>query len=321
VNDFLCAIAPWSAALCAALAHPAHCYADVYPLQFSISEEKMVETIPEKDRDFAFIIPGKTETYIYTEEIDYYKDYQRSYFAITCKKAGWDCMRHYEILANGCIPYFDDLEKCDPLTLFFLPKNLILEAMHLPGVSRLAIDHSQFDRTRYNQILEKLLEHTRKHLTLKAMAAYLLDTMHYSGTGKILFLSEDPYPDYLRCSTLAGLKQLLGDRIIDIPKVEHIYTNYPGDARDLHGKGFSYTKVVEDFPVDRENIEKRIQNKEFDLIIYGSVHRGLKFYDLVSQVYDPDQIIYICGEDKHTCQYIHLPHLFLREFEAYTEEK
>ena len=39
-------------------------------------------------------------------ESDYYKDYQRSYFAITCKKGGWDCLRHYEILANAVSPTF-----------------------------------------------------------------------------------------------------------------------------------------------------------------------------------------------------------------------
>ena len=29
----------------------------------------------------------------------------KKYFWITIK-AGWDCLRHYEILMNGCIPYF-----------------------------------------------------------------------------------------------------------------------------------------------------------------------------------------------------------------------
>ena len=61
-------------------------FANVYPIQFSISQTKVVRGLPPKDRDFAFIVPGKLDTYIYTEEADYYKDYQRSYFAITTKK-------------------------------------------------------------------------------------------------------------------------------------------------------------------------------------------------------------------------------------------
>ena len=60
-----------------------------------------MSAIPEKDLDFAFLIPGRGETYIYQTEPEYYENYQRAYFALTCKKGGWDCMRHYEILASG----------------------------------------------------------------------------------------------------------------------------------------------------------------------------------------------------------------------------
>ena len=52
------------------------------------------------------LIPGKLDTYIYEKERDYYDMYFNSLFALTYKKAGWDCLRHYEILANGCILYF-----------------------------------------------------------------------------------------------------------------------------------------------------------------------------------------------------------------------
>ena len=291
-------------------------HAEVYPMQFSIAEEKIVKEIPHKDLDFAPLIPGKLSTYIYTKESDYRRDYQRSYFAVTCKKGGWDCMRHYEILANGCIPYFVNLDECDCNTMYFLPKSLIKEAMNLPGVSYMSIDHEKFDKVRYFEILNQLLEHTRQYLTTKNMAAYLLGKINYSGRGKILFLSNSVAPDYMRCSTLAGLKELLGDRIVDVPKIEHIYKNYSGKVEQLDGKGFSYTKTIEDIPVDRSNIEQRIRNGEFDLIIYGSVHRGLRFHGLVVRSYSPDKIIYLCGEDAHRCTYTHSRHLFLREFEA-----
>jgi hypothetical protein len=151
-------------------------------------------------------------------------------------KAGWDCMRHYEILANGCIPYF--LDQCPAKTMYLLPKELIKEAMNLEGVSYLQIDHSKFNYKRYYEILDELLEYTRNHLTIKSMANYLLRTVDYSGIGKILYLSQDPGPDYLRCLMLAGLKELLGgDRVIDFPKINHIYTSYPrGNVRSLYGK-------------------------------------------------------------------------------------
>jgi hypothetical protein len=291
------------------------------PIGFSMPESKIVDDVPEKDQDFAYIIPGDLSTYIYERESDYYKDYQRSYFALTRKKAGWDCLRHYEILANGCIPYFIDLDQCDENTMSFLPKELIKEAMHLEGVSLMHIDHQKFDRAKYHEILEKLLTYTREHLTTKQIASYILKSVNYSGEGKILYLSQDINPDYLRCLVLEGFKELLNDRIVDIPKIPHIYKNYPQDILNLYGRGMTYTKLIEDLPVNRENIEQRIAGREFDLIIYGSVHRGLPYYDLVVKTYEPDRIVYLCGEDAHRCQFSHLHNLFLREFEAYVHQE
>lgn len=290
--------------------------ADIFPIQFSIPEIKIVRNIPSKDRDFAFIIPGKLDTYIYDKEDDYYKDYQRSYFAITKCKAGWDCLRHYEILANGSIPYFLDLEHCPKTIMTLLPKELILKAMHLEGVHEGYIDHEKFDIEQYYQILEELLNYTREHLTTKKMAEYVLKTVNYTGCGKILYLTKDIYPDYLRCLTLIGLKELLGaDRVIDIPKIPHIYTNYSQDLGKLYGKGMSYSHILPDIEINRENIEERIKNKEFDLIIYGSIHRGTPYLQLVQHVYESEKVIYFCGEDFHHCQAKNLNcrYLFLRE--------
>lgn len=302
-------------------------YSDPFPIQFAIPEVKIIKEVPTKNRDFAFIIPGDLKTYIYNNELEYYKGYQNSYFAITRAKGGWDCMRHYEILANGCIPYFIDIDKCNPNTMIGLPKDLIWEAMHLDGVPRinveqsfnpknLKIDHKRFNKKKYYEILNKLLDHTRKYLTTRAMAEYLLRKINYNGTGTVLYLSNEPTPDYMRCCMLIGLKELLGDRVIDYPKIEHIYKTYP-DSHHLYGRGFSYTRVSEDFTIDRENIEQRIKNKEFDIVIYGSVHRGLRFHDTVCNVYDKHSIAYICGEDSHKCEFSHWNNLFLREFDAY----
>lgn len=291
--------------------------ASPFPLQFSIPACKVIRQIPKKDQDFAYLIPGQLETYIYDSESAYYQDYQRSYFGVTCKKLGWDCMRHYEILANGCIPYFLDLDSCDLQTMHFLPRDLIKEAMNLEGVSLLKIDHEKFDKSKYFKILKKLLEYTYKHLTTESMAKYFLETIKYSGDGKILFLSQDSGPDYLRCCTLIGLKEILKDRIIDYPKIEHIYQTYQGNILELYGKGMSYTKIVEDFPVNREDIAQRILKKEFDIIIYGSVERGLPFHQLVQELYEGDEIVYICGEDQ-PCDNSDKLMFFLREFEKIT---
>ena len=48
--------------------------------------------------------------------------YSNSIFAITNKKLGWDCLRHYEILMNGCIPLFFNIKDCPKSILQTLPK-------------------------------------------------------------------------------------------------------------------------------------------------------------------------------------------------------
>jgi hypothetical protein len=126
----------------------------------------IVKEIPKKTQDYATIIPGDKSTYIYTEEKPYYEDYQKSYFGVTCKKGGWDCLRHYEILMNGCIPFFNDLEHCPEKTMTRFPKKLVLESM-----SKIK---EQNDLSFYEEYVNLLLEHTRKNLTTEEVIKQII---------------------------------------------------------------------------------------------------------------------------------------------------
>lgn len=59
--------------------------------------------------------------YTWDQEEEYYRDMQRSWFGITCKKGGWDCLRHYEIMASGALLLFREYDKkpklCSPQDL------------------------------------------------------------------------------------------------------------------------------------------------------------------------------------------------------------
>ncbi len=55
----------------------------LFPITYSIPEEKIVNKIPYKTKMLSDLIPGKTDTYIYNNETDYYNEYKSSYFAIT----------------------------------------------------------------------------------------------------------------------------------------------------------------------------------------------------------------------------------------------
>lgn len=267
----------------------------LFPIGFSIPECKIVKDIPEKTHHLSHLIPGKLETYIYNTEQDYYKEYQESVFAMTIKKGGWDCLRHYEILANGCIPYFVNIEQCPPVCLTLLPKDLIKEAM-------IASQATSFN---YKMYIEKLLDYTRKYLTTESIAKYILDKSKLTSTKSVLFLSGNNYPDYLRCLTLHGFKSLFKSECHDYIDVKHLYDTYPEDkVKDLYGKGFTYTRLLsrkETRDDSRDDtIVEDIKKRRYDIVIFGSVHRGLPYFDLVLQHYPSNKIIYLCGEDGHS---------------------
>ncbi len=284
---------------------------NLYPINFSIHESKIIDYIPKKTKLCAHIIPGDLSTYIYNNEIDYYNDYKKSLFAITCSKAGIDCLRHYEILANGCIPYFIDLDICPENTLILFPKKIILKAMKIYDILKDKI--SPFDDidniNKCYKIIEELLYYIKKNLSNRAIATYILNKTNNSNCKNILFLSGlNEYalsPDYLRCLTLTGFKDLYGEKCHDFPKIEHIYKDFINTS-NLYGKGISYTNNIDSKKRNNNldnNIETDIISHKYDIIIYGSCHRGLPFLDIVNKTYKPNEIIVLCGEDKYACEH------------------
>jgi hypothetical protein len=280
----------------------------VYPISFSIPESKVVSEVPAKTKRFAHIIPGDSSTYIFREEQAYSKDYQDSLFGHTRKKGGWDCLRHYEILANGCIPWFKDLDLCPSDTLAQFPKDLVREAM-------------QSDTP--NDFIPRLLDYTRTHLTCRAMAQYVFDTVGCPTPRKVLFLSGNPNPDYLRCLTLIGMKQILGNQCMESVPIPHIYEDYP-TPETLYGRGFTYSRILPQSAKPPPIHIDDLRNGSFDLVVYGSLHRGMPYWEEVTKAYPPQRIVLLCGEDcdepdqaHHSCWGKDLGqkgfHVFMRE--------
>jgi hypothetical protein len=275
------------------------------PINFSIPKEKICTTLPTKTKMVSDLIPGDYRTYIYNTEESYYDEYKKSYFAITHKKSGWDCMRHYEILANACIPYFIDLEKCPENTMTLLPKELLMEGNQLyhKFVSKRITDLTEKELGEYTTLQIKLLEYTQSHLTTSKMAEYILKKTSFTQITRVLYLSFDTNADYLRCLTLHGFKVLFGSNCHEYPKISHIYKS-DANHNHLYGKGISYSKLLD--PSYRndaldDSLTEHIKNKYYDVVVYGSLHRGLPFYELIRTIYKPHEIILLCGEDLHCC--------------------
>ena len=67
------------------------------------------------------MIPGETSTYLYSNEKDYINGYGDCLYALTKKKGGWECLRHYEILLAGTVPYFLDIKLIPEKTMYKYP--------------------------------------------------------------------------------------------------------------------------------------------------------------------------------------------------------
>lgn len=274
---------------------------NVYPITFSFPDQKIPKEFKQKIRFLSELIPGKIDTYIYKTEKEYYEQYQESNFAITCKKGGWDCLRHYEIIANGCVPIFPNIEQCPEKTMCFYPKKLQIEANDFYASLIKTGFQTKEQMDKYSELRQQFFNHLTKNLTTTSIARYILNGRT---PDKILFLSENPGPDYMRCLTLIGLKTLYGIKCHDFPKVKHIYQNHGINPNLLYGNGMTYSSVLsQNYHGDSEDdnyyvVKDKIIAHYYDLIIYGSSTRSLILINTVLSNYNKDDIIYLNGEDE-----------------------
>jgi len=98
------------------------------PISFSIPQEKIwqeAKRVRSKDFPIHIVdsevlrhISNTSLSYAFLSESEYYNDLRQSRFGVTTKRGGWDCLRHYELAANGCVLCFRDLdlkpESCAP---------------------------------------------------------------------------------------------------------------------------------------------------------------------------------------------------------------
>lgn len=264
-----------------------------YPLSYSIPNECFADGEVTKTKLFADIIPGKQDTYVYDNQADYYRGYQEALFGYTYCKGGWDCLRHYEIIANRCIPYFLNLDACPVDGLSTFPKELVLRAMR-------ELDEGVLSLAKYQQYLEQLMSHARQRMTCQSAARYFLSTMeqrsaHRIGVGPKVLMINVGSVNYSRETLSIGLRQVLGADFVDFPRNEKLYD----------GTDFTYPGVVSDEGIDRSCVKQRIARKEFDYVVIASVDHASKlklskipFWRAINKHYDMRQIAFVFGGDQ-----------------------
>jgi hypothetical protein len=147
----------------------------VLPIGFGIPEEKILDSRPTKERTIAHITPADRSTYIYDTEDGYYGDYARSRFGVTMKKSGWDCLRHYEIMMNQCLPLFRDLPQCPAMTMAHFPRFEVQSATNLLDQEGEAFFSTSRGEQVYDRLLARVMTELRGKMTTKAVARSLVD--------------------------------------------------------------------------------------------------------------------------------------------------
>lgn len=174
-------------------------YPDIKPISFAYPIDKIINTDFIKENLLATVIPGFAQTFVFNNEEDYFNDYRKSLFAYTWKKSGWDCLRHYEILSNGCIPIFIDIEKCPDNICTTMPKNILIDYYKKSGlydifemggdfeyddrntiitnrdislINEIELDEKFYEL--YEEYLKLLMNYTKKFLTTNYLAEYVL---------------------------------------------------------------------------------------------------------------------------------------------------
>jgi hypothetical protein len=257
-----------------------------WPISFSYPRAHL-EPI-EKRNLFSRILPG--EPYSFTNEALYLKTYSTSAYALTHRKAGWDCMRHLEILYSGSIPYIPDLGCLPKYTMTHYPKNFI------SWTNKLFLSEVIAPQSVY-AILRKFNE---KHLSTRSMASYLVSKFK-GPLRRVIFYDESlpEIPDYLSIMTLIGLKELFGRNCLVTFPTPYLYEGYEGDSAKLYGGGFGYLKAIDTSKLNNnEKIGKELINynpKPEELLVIGNISRNQSAIRHFRKL--EKQSVYLHGED------------------------
>lgn len=282
----------------------------VYPISFCIPESMVVDAPPKKAQATGQGISRGRRKYRFGpgDQQAYYADYQQSYFGLTYRKGGWDCLRHLEIMANGCLPFVPGIDECPRFTMTHYPKQRIARIyQHYASAISIKGFELSFDpdalqdwQDDYAGHVQSIIDHTKQHLTSRAMAGYVLDKAGHADAKSILYISNGHKPDYLSDLLFIGMRQRLGEGCVDAKKVWWTYQAAdPKRVGQLYGNGFTYTRHLPELDIDRSNIKQRIARHEFDAVVFGSVTRCHDLLPLVRNHYEREEVILIEGEDSN----------------------
>lgn len=146
----------------------------IRPIDFASKNKLLASHCVDPEVAAAF---GLHTSYAFSSEDAYYDDLATSRFAVTTKRGGWDCLRHYEIAAAGSLPCFRQLEtKPDSCAPHGLHSGLNCISYHNILDLKQQLDTLESNPLIFKSLLQASGEWIRQYTT-KAVAQRLLDTV------------------------------------------------------------------------------------------------------------------------------------------------
>eukprot|EP00747_Dinoflagellata_sp_TGD_P099600 gnl/TRDRNA2_/TRDRNA2_167795_c0_seq1.p1 gnl/TRDRNA2_/TRDRNA2_167795_c0~~gnl/TRDRNA2_/TRDRNA2_167795_c0_seq1.p1 ORF type:complete len:272 (-),score=40.37 gnl/TRDRNA2_/TRDRNA2_167795_c0_seq1:84-899(-) len=208
-------------------------------------------------------------------------------------------MRHYEIIAAGAVPLFEDLDSMPTCVAARLPRDMLQHGQALfdeivNGSSPQSIANKEKDEellhslpanwtTSYNQLQDKLMSYAEANLTTRALAKQWMTSTRLPQGGKVLWLASlmfgevkpsQPFchSDYLRDMLFHGLRRA-GTLVVDVPRLDFMYQNSSG-CDHLFGNGYSYAGLLPtedaDVKLSRLNWKDVLAKGGFDHVIFST---------------------------------------------------
>ncbi len=265
----------------------------VWPLSMSIPNYTDIN--PDPSEIVSPIMPGYP--YSFHSEREYLAKYSEAYFALTHRKAGWDCFRHVEIMASGSAPLMLDAHQIPEFSMTHYPK------LAFARIAQKALE----DGGRPNgELRVELRNFFLTHLTTKAMAAYILASAQIPTDSRILFLDENlpTNPEYISTLTAIGLKENLGRNCTLYFPGEYLYQDSLRDTNAFYGRGFGYVKKLDPELRSNRECEKypeapwhEIDPDLYDYVVIGSVSRNESFTQIAVNRFPSKNVVLIHGED------------------------
>lgn len=273
----------------------------LFPLSYSIPAEVIVPYVPFKTTHTA------EHNYQFDDVAPYMENYRKAFFGHTSLKCGWDCMRHYEILSQGTITEFTNLEGLPRKTMTNFPKALVFN-LNTKYYSLTFDEIMKCSSSAVYNDLNSLLCYTRDNLTTESAARYVLRKSGHADAKRILYLSNaDKSGNYMVEMLAHGFSRITEGAADMWPDFEERYDNYPVEpTKKLYGKGFNYTRFL---PAawrrapSAELIQKRIKEKYYDVIVHCTSEQSDLQYPFLTgegnakEYYDLSDIVLICGND------------------------